>query len=285
MTGWQLLMSTWSFDPSVLLGCTAMLAAYILIASRSANNATLLYVLGVIVLLFALVSPLDTLGDHYLFSAHMIQHLLLVLIVPPFLLLGIPGWVFEKILAVPLLAKIERVLRQLLVAWALGTGALWVWHLPVLYNAALNDENVHIVQHLSFLVTATIFWWPVCSPLEKHRMPSLGAVAYLFAAATASNVLGIILTFSPAGLYPTYLHPLDKYGILPLIRDGWGLPPGIDQQLGGMIMWVPWGLVYLLAMVGVLARWYSSPEEDDALAESEHAPLLTITTAPMEESK
>jgi cytochrome c oxidase assembly factor CtaG len=85
---------------------------------------------------------------------------------------------------------------------------------------------------------------------------------YLFVAMAASSVLGMLLTFTPPGLYPAYLHPVDRLGILPLLRDGWGLTPAADQQLGGLLMWIPGSLVYLGAMMITLVRWYSAPEED-----------------------
>jgi putative membrane protein len=263
MTTWQLLTTAWDLEPSVLLGCAGLLGAYALALRGRFTMSTPLFALGVLVLLLALVSPIDTIGDAYLFSAHMLQHLLLVLVVPPLLLLGTPASFFREILSRPLLGRIERALRQPALAWALGTGAVWVWHLPALYNAALANEGVHIIQHVSFLVTATIFWWPVVAPLEEHRMASLGGVGYLFAAALASSALGIILTFAPPGLYPTYLRPIDNLGALPLLRDGWGFTPQVDQQVGGLLMWVPGSLVFLCAMLATLARWYAEPEVEE----------------------
>jgi putative membrane protein len=263
MTTWQLLTTAWDLEPSVLLGCAALLGAYALALRGRFTRSTPLFVAGVLVLLLALISPIDTIGDHYLFSMHMLQHLLLVLVVPPLLLLGTPAGFFREILSRPLLGRIERVLRQPALAWVLGTGAVWVWHLPALYNAALADEGVHITQHMVFLVTASIFWWPVLAPLEDRRMGSLGGVGYLFAAAMASSLLGIILTFAPAGLYPAYLRPIDTLGALPLLREGWGLTPQVDQQVGGLLMWVPGSLVYLGALLAILARWYAEPEAED----------------------
>ena len=203
-------------------------------------------------LLFAQSSPLDTLGDTYLFSAHMIQHLLLLLIVPPLLILGIPAWLAERWLALPRIGRAERALRQPAVAWLLGVGAMYLWHIPALYNATLAHVGIHIVEHLCFLASGVIFWWPVCAPLPTARYAPLAAMLYLFTAAVAGSALGIILTFTSPGLYPAYLSPADARGFLPLIRGGWGLTPAVDQQLGGLIMWVPGGLVYLCAMS---ARW------------------------------
>jgi cytochrome c oxidase assembly factor CtaG len=205
---------------------------------------------------------LEALGDTYLFSAHMLQHLLLILLVPPFLLLGTPRWLAELLLDWPPARRVERILGRPLVAWLVGTVTVWVWHWPVLYNATLLDERIHVVEHLSFLVTATIFWWPVLHPLAERRIAPLATIPYLFTAAASSSALGIILTFAPAGLYPAYLQPFDILRILPLLRQQWGLTPAVDQQLGGLLMWVPGSLVYLSGIIAAMARWYSEPEED-----------------------
>ncbi len=263
MTTWQLLASTWSWDPSVLVGCAALIGSYLVVVRSRITSKTLSFVAGVLVTLLALESPLEELGDTYLFSAHMAQHLLLILVVPPLMLMGIPRWLAQRILDWPLANRIERILSRPLLAWLLGMGTVWVWHAPVLYNATLADENIHIVEHLCFLVTSTTFWWPVLSPLTERRLAPLATIPYLFAAAAATSILGIILTFSPPGIYPAYLNPNDEIGALPLLRDGWGLTPAADQQLGGLLMWVPGGLAYLSGIIGALARWYSTPEEDE----------------------
>ena len=91
---------------------------------------------------------------------------------------------------------------------------------------------------------------------------------YLFGAAVASSLLGILLTFAAPGLYPAYLHPADARGLLPLIREGWGLSAAADQQLGGLIMWVPGGLVYLAAIIATFARWQGEPDGEDESAPS-----------------
>ncbi len=263
MTTWQLLASTWSWDPSVLVGCAALIGGYLVVVRSRITSKMLFFVAGVLVMLLALESPLEELGDTYLFSAHMAQHLLLILVVPPLMLLGIPRWLAQRILDWPLANRIERILNRPLLAWLLGMGTIWVWHAPILYNATLADENIHIVEHLSFLVTSSIFWWPILSPLTERRLAPLATIPYLFAASAATSILGIILTFSPPGIYPAYLDPKDEIGALPLLRDGWGLSPAADQQLGGLLMWVPGGLAYLSGIIGALTRWYSMPEEDE----------------------
>jgi putative membrane protein len=263
MTTWQLFTSTWTWHPSVLLGCAALLGGYLVAVRLRLTAQTLSFAAGILTLALALVSPLDALGDTYLFSAHMLQHLLLVLVVPPLLLFGTPAWLIGRVLNWPLARRAEQVLRRPIVAWTLGVVTLWAWHVPALYNAALASETIHILEHASFLATALILWWPILAPLEESRLAPLLALFYLFAAGAANVVLGIILTFTPPGLYPAYLHPFDPSGALPLIRDAWGISPEIDQQIGGLLMWVPGGLAYVAVAMAVLARWYGLPDEDD----------------------
>ena len=263
MTTWRLLTTAWDGEPSVLIGCTALVAGYVAMTRRRPSRHAWSFFAGVVVLLFAQCSPLDALGDTYLFSAHMIQHLLLLLIVPPLLILGIPAWLAARWRSTPRVRAVERVLRQPAIAWLLGIGAMYLWHIPALYNATLAHSAIHIGEHLCFLMTGVIFWWPVCAPLAESRYAPLAAMLYLFTAAVASSVLGIILTFAPPGLYSAYLHPVDRRGFLSLIRGGWGLSPAVDQQFGGLIMWVPGGLLYLGAIIGTFARWQSAADGED----------------------
>jgi len=282
--------TAWDFDPSVIAGCLALAIAYALACdltpnpfplgkgnqkrksgfSSSSDSPSLkgrgwglgFFLLGDLMMLLALISPLDVLADDYLFSAHMLQHMLLVLAVPPLLILGIPHQLATSIVRVPALGAIERVLRNPLLAWTLGMAALWIWHLPRFYDATLASEALHIFEHLMFLVTATIFWWPILAPLEDSRMSHGAAFAYLGAAMLSTTVLGILITFAPVGAYTAYLHPQDSLGILDTLRHSWGLTTQVDQELGGLLMWVPGGLVYLCAIMAVLARWYRDPEAE-----------------------
>lgn len=276
--------SLWSWEPSVLLGCAGLVAVYIWAVRKVLGRLTSrawLYFSGVLVLLLSLISPVDTLGDSLLFSAHMLQHLLMELVVPPLLLTGVPVELWRRLLKWPYPAQMERILRQPLLAWVLGVGTLWVWHIPALYNEALQYESVHIFQHLCFLATAVVFWWPVLTPIEESRMPALATVPYLFAAAMANTLLGIYFSFAPAGLYPLYAYPYpaDTPGIISIIRNSWGLTPDKDQQLGGLLMWVVGGLAYLLFIFSIVVRWLSAADEDEGDAEQEAVSTPQIVVA------
>lgn len=264
MTTTRLLLTAWDFEWSIDLGCVVALVVY-LWKARANQWQRFSFVLGILVLFVSLQSPLDVLGDTYLFSAHMAQHLLLILIVPPLLLLGISEKETRAWMKVAMVAKAEYVLGNPYVTWFAAVITMTVWHVPSLYNFALAHEPIHILQHLSFLVTATMFWWPVLHPLRERRLSTGVAVAYLFAAAAENSILGIILTFMHAGHYPAYMHPRDELRALSLIRGNWGLSAAIDQRLGGLLMWIPGCSVYFIAILALLARWYALPETDSDL--------------------
>jgi putative membrane protein len=246
----------------VLIGCAGLVVGYVALVGPGRPAKAASFLTGVLLLLLALVSPLDTLGDAYLFSAHVVQHFLLALIIPPLWLLGTPRALAETALRITLIRRIEHVLAQPPVAWSLGVGTMIAWHLPPLFNAALANDALHIFQHLSFLITGTIFWWPLLVPVEEQRLAPLHSIAYLFSACVCCSLLGALLTFSPPGAYPAYATPDDGLGILRLVRHDWGLDPKTDQQLGGLLMWVPGCFVYLSGILATAARWYGAAEQE-----------------------
>jgi putative membrane protein len=256
MTSADLLLKGWEWEPSVLIGCAALALGYLAAMRPGGARHATCFLAGVAILLLDLVSPIDLLGDQYLFSAHIVQHFVLALIVPPLLLLGIPPWFAEAALARHWLAWFEREIARPPVSWLLGVGTMIVWHVPVLFNAALANDGIHILQHLSFLITGVIFWWPVLAPSEQRRIAPLAAISYLFGACLSCSLLGAALTFARPGLYPAYLNPEDSLGILPLLRNQWGLDPKNDQQMGGLLMWVPGCFVYLTGILATVAHWY-----------------------------
>jgi cytochrome c oxidase assembly factor CtaG len=261
MTTGQLLLEAWDLEPSVIIGCLALFIAYLWMVRFRLDRKTALFGSGVLLMLLTLVGPLDFLGDNYLFSAHMLEHILLYLAVPPLLLLGLPPAPVQALLSFGVAAKAERFLRRPVVAWLLAVGTMWFWHLPVFYNAALNNEGIHAVEHLSLLLTGTIFFWPIFTPLQSHRLsPVIGAV-YMFIAMSANMILGILLTFSPLGYYPTYMRSSDGTGIFRLIHTVWKLDPQSDLNLGGMFMWIIGGLLYFAPLLAVISRLYRNPEE------------------------
>jgi cytochrome c oxidase assembly factor CtaG len=252
MTTRELLLSCWTPDPLAIVGCAAAVLVYVL-TSPGRGSATaaraIAFAVGLTVLALALVSPIGSLAEGYLFSAHMLQHLLLVLVVPPLLLLG-----FEPSGQPSATGNRRRVRIPAVVPWGLGVGAMWLWHAPTLCNAASQSALVHRVQEVSLLAMGAAFFWPVLSPRTGERLPPLGGVVYLFTACVSCTVLAVAITFSPVEVCSVFAHPVDRLGVMPLVRDGWGLTAQRDQQIGGLLMWLPACLVYGAAILAVLAR-------------------------------
>jgi cytochrome c oxidase assembly factor CtaG len=249
MTTSQFLLSAWSWNPLLLATGTALLMAYGIAFRRTAHIGYLAAAWGVILL--ALVSPLNALAAGYLFSAHMVQHILLLLIAPALALLSLPDS-FS-------LGRVLRPLTHPLIAWLAGVGAMWLWHAPALCRAAVESRPVFGLQSISLLALGTLFWWSVLAPREGQRLPPLTAIVYLFTACVACSVLGIILTFSPVRVCSAFMHPVDRLGMMETIRQGWGLTPERDQQIGGLLMWVPMCSIYATAILVQFARWHATP--------------------------
>jgi len=250
MTTQQFLTSTWTLNTAVLIAAASALVTYVWAFGINQRIAYLLAGVGVFVL--TLVSPLNTLAAGYLFSAHMLQHILLLLIVPALLLMSLPRWVS--------LGPSSWLIASPLVGWAAGVGAMWLWHARPLCNAAVSSQLVNATQIASLLLLGTIFWRQILAPREDERMSPPAAVLYLFSACVACSILGILITFSPVSVCPIYAQaPADQLGILNLVQTNWGITPDKDQQIGGLLMWVPMCLVYLGAIVAQLARWFAHP--------------------------
>jgi cytochrome c oxidase assembly factor CtaG len=263
MATWQVIATAWDWDPTIALGCLALLAAYAFVAGFRFTRRALYFLLGDLVLLLALVSPIDVLGDYYLLSAHMLQHLLLVLVVPPLLLLGIPPGLWQRSKRWRLFRRCEHMLSQPAAAWLIGVLTLSIWHLPVLYEGALENENIHIVEHLCFIVSAVIFWYPAIVTEADRHLSSLAAMIYFNAAGMANTLLAILIAYSPHVLYSSYLQPQDPLGILSWIRDGWGLSAAGDQEIAGLMMWVPGSFPYLIASFAILIRWFANGDKEE----------------------
>jgi putative membrane protein len=210
---------------------------------------------GWLTLVAALVSPLDPLGD-VLFSAHMGQHELLMVVAAPLLVLGRPLATWTWALAPAQRRSVGRLfatrgwsglwgtLTDPVVAFALHAIALWGWHIPFAFDAALRNEGWHILQHTSFLVTALFFWWSVLGHDPRGRYGPGHSVAWLFATMMHTSALGALLGLSPTVWYEPYVATSAALGIDPVI----------DQQLGGIIMWVPAALSYVIAALWVLGK-------------------------------
>ena len=243
----QLLISAWSWNPLLL---AAALAVLLVCWRLYHGKGRIRWLMAALALFFlAVASPIQALSRGYLFSAHMLQHILL--------LLGVPGFVLMSLPRSASLGIRPRLLGHPIIGWLAGVGAMWVWHWPALCNAAGSSQPVYVSQTISLLVMGALFWRQVVAPREKERLSPPAAVLYLFSACAACSVLGIILTLSPVTVCSIYATPpVDRLGILSTIRSDWGMTPDKDQQIGGLLMWVPMCLIYLGAIFGQIARWF-----------------------------
>jgi putative membrane protein len=227
--------------------------------------------IGLLSIAVALLSPLAWLST-LLFSAHMTQHEILMLISAPLLVFGRPLlaglWAFSPDTRERLgrwtqrhdVTGIWRAVTTPASVFLLHGLALWVWHIPGLYEAALGNAGIHALQHLSFLVTAALFWWGMVHG-RYGRIGYGAAVLYVFLTAVHSSVLGALLTISPHVWYPSYLNT----GV------PWHLDALVDQQLAGLLMWVPSGVIFIVFGLAMLASW---------LGESERRAKLGSVAAP-----
>ncbi|MDB6066379.1 MAG: hypothetical protein JWR26_2587 [Pedosphaera sp.] len=272
MTTRQFLLSGWNWNPAVVAACVlAIIGCLVIIPSLTRQRAWPL-ALGLMLFMVAMISPVGTLASGYLFSAHMLQHLLLLLVVPALLLAGLPAQAAKNSKCDKLTNEYKLPVMETTSAWVAGVGAMWFWHIPAFCNAAAASGGIQGLQTISLLVMGAIFWWPVIGPREAQRLTPLSGVAYLSSACMACTLLGIFITFSPVEVCSIYHHPVDRLGILPLIRQGWGLTPVVDQQVGGLLMWVPACLIYLIGIIGQLVRWYGN-------SQAEGVPTLTTAKA------
>jgi putative membrane protein len=243
------LLFVWKLDGVAILAIAIALNACLPMGRRRIDVRPFSSCVAAALVIVAVASPLAVLADGYLFSAHMLQHLLLLLVVPPLVLLAVPSRKGPS-------ESAERRAHPPVVAWASGVGAMWLWHAPTLCNAASQSAFVHGIQEVSLLLMGTCFWWPILSPRPSRRIPPFGGVLYLFTACIACTLLGVIVTLSPVEVCSVYLRPTDRLGVLPLLREQWGLTPDKDQQLGGLLMWIPPCLIYGAGVLGLLARGY-----------------------------
>jgi putative membrane protein len=218
-----------------------------------------LFTAGLVVLFLSLNGPLHDLSDSFLFSAHMVQHLVLTLIVPPLLIAGTPASLFRQALRSRTVARVARVVTKPVACYAIFNAVLAAWHLPVFYNLAIAYHPVHIAQHLMFLTAATLMWWPLMSPLpELPRLPYPMQMLYCFLMTIPMSIVAIFITYSGEILFPGYASA-------PRV---WGISPMQDQLFGGLIMWIPGGLFFVGVMSVVFFKWAARDTDTTAGAQA-----------------
>ncbi|HJW99835.1 MAG TPA: cytochrome c oxidase assembly protein [Terriglobales bacterium] len=253
----------WSWEPFVIIPILATVALYaagqVRMWRRSGDGLRVWPIVsfagGVAALVIALDSPVHLLGGQ-LFWVHMTQHELLMLVAAPLLVMAHPLVAFLWALPRHWREQLGRASKSRIwtgiwmaissaaAAWIIHAVVLWLWHAPALFEAALHSEWIHASQHLCFLGSALLFWWTLVH--GRHGRLGYGAaVVYVFTTAAHNSVLGALLTFAPRSWYPTYT----------LTTKAWSVTALEDQQLGGLIMWVPAGALLMVIGLALLAAW------------------------------
>jgi putative membrane protein len=271
--GWTL----WTIHWSTVIGLLALGSAYEWWARRLGARAAeagseplalrpaqrVAFFSGLLVIFLSLNGPLHDLSDYYLFSAHMVQHLLLSLAVPPLLLVGTPGWLLRPFLDRRGIGAVARAITPPIRCFVIFNVVIAAWHLPPLYNTAMEHHSVHIVQHLTFMVASVLMWWPLLSPLpELPRLSYPGQMLYCFLMVIPMSIVAIYIAMADHVLYPAY-------SVAPRV---WGLTPMSDQQIGGLIMWVPGGLLFYVVMSFVFFKWAGRDTDTTAGAQVDWRP-------------
>jgi len=272
---------SWSLRPEVVLPLLVLAGLYALGYVRLSRRAPRsmgarrpgLGLVGLAALVLALLSPLDGLADT-LFVAHMVQHMLLIMVAAPALLLADPFPIVVWALPVAarlhvrcwitrasVLGRLWRTATGMRLAWIVSACILWGWHVPLAYDAALSSRWVHDLEHVSFFVGALVFWWPVIHPAPRFRRapPYPLRVVYLVLGAFQTAALGLWLTLAPAVLYRSYA--------------GVSRPDGLgaleDQMWGGVVMWGLGGLIDMIAVLVLVYRSLGGRAQRPSLARSE----------------
>jgi cytochrome c oxidase assembly factor CtaG len=249
----ELLQIGWTWYPSVVIGFSlwTLLYAWANYGRHTPFWQQTAFHLGTLAGLIALVSPLDELGDEYLFSAHMVQHLLLMFVTAPLWLLGTPGWLVDGIFP-KWLDSLVKQLASPMSAFVAFVSVMWFWHIPAVYEMAQESEAIHIFEHLTFIDAALIGWWPVAGA-ESSRIPKPNPpvrMLYLFLLAIPCTSLAAVLTFARTPLYPFYVTAPHIFG----------LDAVQDQHLGGLLMWLPTHMFLLLAIGITFFRWFTDSD-------------------------
>jgi putative membrane protein len=254
---------SWNWDPVVITGLVATMAVYVARWRRVRRSdgpkaapiwRLLCFATGLLVVFAALISPVDSVGEH-LFAGHMFQHVLLLDLAPIFVLLG-----FTKVFLRPVTKRLMRIEQA---AGPLGhpafaifayTAGMAVWHIPVLYDAAVENEFIHIVEHMTFLAVGFLYWWHVLSPIpSRQRLKGMGPVMYMTSTKVLLGMLGVVLTFSPEALYDVYADE-PKY---------WMMTPYDAQAVGGAMMAFEQSIVMVWAAAWLFMRALGDSERQE----------------------
>ena len=261
------LWTHWHGHPDVLLGLAILEGAYLLgvgplrerygLADSVEPRQVATFTLGVLVIFFSLLSPIHILSDRYLFSAHMLQHVLLTLVAPPLFILGTPDWLIRPLLRPNPMFRLARLATHPVPAFALFNVAFAVWHIPGLYNLSVTNHGFHIAEHILFMATAVLMWWPIASTMpELPRLSYPLQMLYLILLSIAQIIVFAPITFAREPLYQWYVDA-------PKV---WPLSAVVDQQLGAIIMKIGGGILFMTLIIVAFFKWFNQEEEKTVAA-------------------
>ena len=259
----------WSIHPSTVIGLVALAALYLwrTLHAKADERVTvprrILFFSALLVIFASLNGPVHDLSDTYLFSAHMVQHLMLTMLMPPLLIAGVPGWMLRPLLRNRAISSVARIVTRPIACFAIFNVVIAMWHIPTFYNAAMDNHNIHILEHLMFMAAAVLMWWPLLSPLpELPRLSYPGQMLYCFLMILPMSIVAVYISMADQVLYPAY-------AAAPRITS---LSPLEDQLLGGLIMWVPGGMIFMIIMSVIFFKWSARGEDDAASAQVDWKP-------------
>jgi putative membrane protein len=257
----------WSIHPSTVVGIAALGVIYLWAEKALHRRASIaersFFFSGLLLMFASLNGPLHDLSDDYLFSAHMVQHLLLTLAMPPLLLAGVPRWMLTGLLSRRFIRPLARFFTRAPIAFVVFNLVIAAWHLPPLYNAAMANHNIHIAEHLMFMVAAVLMWWPLMSQVpELPRLAYPGQMLYSFLMSIPMSIVAIYIAMSDHVLYPAYAAAPRVIAMSPLE----------DQLLGALIMWIPGGIIFYIIMTVVFFKWNARGEDSTAGAQVDWKP-------------
>ena len=255
---------SWPLDPTVYLGLVALLFGHAWLARRvddAQPKHTFYFGLGLLTLWVALETPIDTISDHYLDSVHMLQHVLLGFVAPPLMLLGLSPQMAGWLATIPFV----RAITEPIAAQVIAAFVMIAWHLPSLYDATLRSESLHVIEHLTFIGSGLVLYWPILEATSAHARWRLSPglkLLYLLAATLPQDAVALVLLFSREPFYEFYVR-------VPRLVDS--LTPIIDQTLAGAVLMVLGKATFLVAGLAVFFRWFGREHAADSASLGWHA--------------